>query len=64
MNWYMPKALRGAGSHRRYATRAEAEASIREYIEIFYNRQRRHSRLGYVSPAVFVDNFIKQQASA
>ncbi|RQW85222.1 MAG: IS3 family transposase, partial [Geobacter sp.] len=32
---------------------AEAEASIREYIEIFYNRQRRHSRLGYLAPAVF-----------
>ena len=32
--------------HCRYATRAEAQASIREYIEIFYNRQRRHSRLG------------------
>lgn len=43
--------------HRRYATRAEAEASIREYIEIFYNRQRRHSRLGYVAPAVFAQNF-------
>ena len=39
-------------NHCRYATRAEAEASIREYIEIFYNRQRRHSRLGYISPAV------------
>ncbi len=50
--------------HRRYATRAEAEASIREYIEIFYNRQRRHSRLGYVAPAVFADNFNKQQAAA
>lgn len=50
--------------HRRYATRAEAEASIREYIEIFYNRQRRHSRLGYVAPAVFVDNFNKQQTGA
>ncbi|HGJ9107932.1 TPA: IS3 family transposase, partial [Pseudomonas aeruginosa] len=34
--------------HQRYATRAQAEASIREYIEIFYNRQRRHSRLGYL----------------
>jgi transposase InsO family protein len=43
--------------HRRYATRSEAEASIREYIEIFYNRQRRHSRLGYLSPAVFTQNF-------
>lgn len=50
--------------YRHYATRAEAEASIREYIEIFYHRQRRHSRLGYVAPAVFVDNFNKQQARA
>lgn len=43
--------------HRRLATRAEAEAVIREYIEIFYNRQRRHSRLGSVAPAVFAQNF-------
>jgi transposase InsO family protein len=43
--------------HCRYATRAEAEASIREFIEIFYNRQRRHSRLGYIAPAVFAQNF-------
>ena len=43
--------------HRRFATRAEAESAIREYIEIFYNRQRRHSRLGYVAPAVFVQNW-------
>ena len=28
--------------HHRYGTRLEAEASIREYIEIFDNRQRRH----------------------
>ena len=50
--------------HCRYATRAEAEASIREYIEIFYNRQRRHSRLGYIAPAVFAQNFSKQPAAA
>jgi len=50
--------------HRRYATRAEAEALVREYIEIFYNRQRRHSSLGYVAPAVFSDNFNKQQGGA
>jgi transposase InsO family protein len=35
--------------HQRYATRAQAIASVREYIEIFYNRQRRHSRLGYLA---------------
>ena len=38
--------------HRRYTTRAEAKASIQEYIEIFYNRQRRHSRIGFVPPAL------------
>lgn len=50
--------------HCRYATRAEAQASIREYIEIFYNRQRRHSRLGYLAPAVFAQNFNKRSAAA
>ena len=50
--------------HRRYETRAEAEASLREYIEIFYNRQRRHSRLGNVAPAVFAQNFRKTQQAA
>ena len=43
--------------HRNFATRAEAESAIREYIEVFYNRQRRHSRLGYDLPVVFANNF-------
>jgi len=30
--------------HHRYATRADAQTAIQEYIESFYNRQRRHSR--------------------
>jgi putative transposase len=33
-----------------YFTRSEAKKSIFEYIEVFYNRQRRHSYLGYISP--------------
>jgi len=37
----------------RYETRAEARQSIFEYIEMFYNRQRRHSALGYRSPISF-----------
>ena len=37
----------------RYEIRAEAMQSIFEYIEIFYNRQRRHSALGYRSPVSF-----------
>jgi putative transposase len=36
-----------------FATRAEARAAIFEYIEVFYNGQRRHSSLGYVSPAEY-----------
>jgi putative transposase len=39
--------------HEDYATRAEARASIFEYIEAFYNRVRRHSSLGYVAPAEY-----------
>lgn len=35
----------------RYTTREEARQDIFEYIELFYNRSRRHSALGYVSPA-------------
>jgi transposase InsO family protein len=36
-----------------YNTRQEARQSIFEYIEVWYNRQRRHSSLGYRSPAAF-----------
>jgi putative transposase len=36
-----------------FATRASARAAIVEYIEVFYNSQRRHSSLGYVSPAEY-----------
>jgi len=37
----------------RYQTRQEARRDITEYIEIFYNRQRKQARLGYLSPAIF-----------
>jgi putative transposase len=36
-----------------FATRKEAESAIFQYIEAFYNRQRRHSSLGYLSPEAF-----------
>ena len=38
---------------RRFATREDARVSIVQYIETFYNRTRRHSALGYLSPADF-----------
>jgi putative transposase len=36
--------------HRQYATRAEARRDIFAYIEGFYNKTRRHSAIGYISP--------------
>jgi putative transposase len=39
--------------HRHYATRDDATRDIFEYIEVFYNRKRRHSTLGYDSPAEY-----------
>ena len=36
--------------HRQYATREEAKRDIFAYIEGFYNRTRRHSAIGYISP--------------
>lgn len=37
----------------RYQTRSQARQSLFEYIETFYNRVRRHSNLGYLSPVKF-----------
>ena len=45
-----------------YATRADAQADVFEYIEVFYNRSRRHSTLGYSSPVRFLENWVSQQA--
>jgi transposase InsO family protein len=39
--------------HQKYATREQARQSIFEYVEVFYNRQRLHSSLGYKSPESF-----------
>lgn len=37
----------------KYRIREEAKNSIFEYIEVFYNRQRAHSTVGYLSPEAF-----------
>jgi transposase InsO family protein len=50
--------------HRRYKTREQAIREITEYIEVFYNRQRRQARLGYVSPAVYEQQFYARQVAA
>jgi len=50
--------------HRHYATRKEAIKEITEYIEVFYNRERRQARLGYLSPAAYVKKFHTSRAAA
>lgn len=50
--------------HRRYRTRADAMYEIGEYIGIFYNRQRRQARLGYLSPAAYTQQFTRHQQHA
>jgi putative transposase len=44
--------------HESYASHAEARRSLFDYIEVFYNRRRRHSTLGYLSPAEFEAHLI------
>jgi transposase InsO family protein len=50
--------------HCHYKTREQAIREITEYIEVFYNRQRRQARLGYLSPAVYERQFYARQAAA
>jgi Fe-S cluster biosynthesis and repair protein YggX len=39
--------------HEKFATREAAKKAIFEYVEVFYNRERKHSSIGYVSPESF-----------
>ncbi len=50
--------------HRRYRTKREATQDITEYIEIFYNRQRRQARLGFVPPVVYEQRFYARLLAA
>jgi len=50
--------------HRRYQTRAEAEREVTEYIDLFYNRRRRQARPGYLSPAAYTQQFMRQRQAA
>ena len=44
-----------------YETRAQAKESIFEYVEVFYNRKRRHSTLGYLSPDIFEKQWYQKE---
>jgi len=43
--------------HEDYKSRAEARQSIFEYIEVFYNRQRRHAFLNYMTPVEYEEEY-------
>ena len=45
----------------RYTTHAEMKSTAFEYIEIFYNRKRQHSTLGYRSPVQFMERWHEEQ---
>jgi putative transposase len=49
---------------RTYRTRDEARTDLFYYIEGFYNRRRRHSTLGYVSPAAHELEYYRQHGFA
>ncbi len=53
MESFWSSLKRELGHRVRSATRAEARAAVFEWIEIFYNRERFHSALGYKSPVDF-----------
>jgi putative transposase len=48
---------------RRYPTRQAARASIFEFVELFYNRVRRHSALGYLSPSAYEQAIVAEEAA-
>ncbi len=45
-----------------YLTRNQAIGHVFNYIELFYNRKRKHAALGYLSPAAFEELFHKQSS--
>lgn len=48
-------------SDKKYKTRDHARNDIFKYIELFYNRKRRHAGLGYLSPAAYEELYEKEQ---
>ena len=52
--------LKGEIGVSRYVSRQAAGASVFEFIELFYNRVRRHSALGYLSPSEYKQAIVKE----
>ncbi len=45
--------------HEKFKTRSDAKQAIFEYIEVFYNRRRKHSTIGYVAPMEYDEAYRK-----
>ena len=54
----------GLGEGENFESMFEAKRQLFDYIEIFYNRKRMHSSLGYVSPADFEQSAAGMRAAA
>jgi putative transposase len=50
--------------HENFITRVQAKLAIFEYIEVWYNRKRRHSTLGYLTPQEFEQLLIESKTAA
>ena len=50
--------------HCRFRTREQARSAIQEWIEVFYNRIRRHSAIGNIPPAIWADRFNSERRAA
>lgn len=50
--------------HHTFQTMAEARLAIFEYIEVWYNRQRKHSALGYLTPCQYEELLLNNKLSA
>ena len=50
--------------HKSFQTKAEAKLAVFEYIEVWYNRQRTHSTLGYLTPCQYEKSLLNNKMSA
>ena len=50
--------------HTKFQDKADAEQALFNYIEVYYNRRRRHSTNGYRSPASYEAEWKKMQHAA